>query len=210
MIAVLYAVAMAVLMVYGVNLLWLAVTYARQDGLRPGPVPDPEAVPTPDASWPRVTVQLPLYNEALVVERLIDTCARLVYPRHRLDIQVLDDSTDETTALAAWRVRQWQARGLDIVHIRRTNRDGYKAGALQNGLTMAQGDLIAIFDADFLPTPDFLQRLVPHFEDPKIGMVQARWGHLNADDSLLRRIQAFVLDAHLPSSSTYATVPDAS
>ena len=93
MIAVLYAVAMVVLLTYGVNLLWLAVTFARQDRLRPGPVPDPEAVPTPDATWPRVTVQLPLYNEALVVERLIDTCARLVYPRHRLDIQVLDDSS---------------------------------------------------------------------------------------------------------------------
>ena len=196
MIAVLYAVAMAVLLAYGVNLLWLAVVYARQDRLRPGPVPDPDAAPTPEATWPHVTVQLPLYNEALVVERLIDACARLVYPRHRFDIQVLDDSTDETTALARRRVRYWQERGLDIVHIRRTNREGYKAGALQNGLKIAQGDLIAIFDADFLPTPDFLQRLVPHFEDPNIGMVQARWGHLNADDSLLTRIQAFGLDAH--------------
>jgi cellulose synthase/poly-beta-1,6-N-acetylglucosamine synthase-like glycosyltransferase len=196
MIAFLYAVAMVVLTAYGVNLLWLAVTYARRDRLRPGPVPDPEAAPTPDATWPRVTVQLPLYNEALVVERLIDTCARLVYPRRRLDVQVLDDSTDETAALAARRVRYWQERGLDIVHVRRANRDGYKAGALQNGLTMARGDLIAIFDADFLPPPDFLQRLVPHFEDPAVGMVQARWGHLNADDSLLTRIQAFGLDAH--------------
>ena len=196
MIAVLYAVAMAVLLAYGMNLLWLAVVYARQDRLRPGPVPDPDAAPTPEATWPHVTVQLPLYNEALVVERLIDACARLVYPRHRFDIQVLDDSTDETTALAAHRVRYWQARGLDIVHICRTNREGYKAGALQNGLKMARGDLIAIFDADFQPTPDFLQRLVPHFDDPTVGMVQARWGHLNADDSLLTRIQAFGLDAH--------------
>ncbi len=196
MIAVLYAVAMAVLLTYGLNLLWLAVVYARHDRLRPGPVPDPQAVPTPDASWPVVTVQLPLFNEALVVERLIDTCAALVYPRRRLEIQVLDDSTDETTALVARRVRFWQGRGLDIVHIHRTNREGYKAGALQNGLKMARGDLIAIFDADFIPQPDFLQRLVPHFEDPTVGMVQARWGHLNADDSLLTRIQAFGLDAH--------------
>ena len=196
MIAVLYAVAMAVLLTYGLNLLWLAWVYARHDRLRPGPVPDPQAVPTPDASWPVVTVQLPLFNEALVVERLIDTCAALVYPRRRLEIQVLDDSTDETTALAARRVRHWQGRGLDIVHIHRTNREGYKAGALQNGLKMARGDLIAIFDADFIPQPDFLQRLVPHFEDPTVGLVQARWGHLNADDSLLTRIQAFGLDAH--------------
>jgi len=196
MIAFLYAVAMAVLLIYGMNLLWLAVTYAGQDRLRAGPVPDPEAVPTPDATWPLVTVQLPLYNEALVVERLIDTCAALVYPRRRLEIQVLDDSTDETVALAVRRVRYWQARGLDIVHLHRTHRTGYKAGALQHGLQLARGELIAIFDADFLPTPDFLQRIVPHFKDAPLGMVQARWGHLNADTSLLTRIQAFALDAH--------------
>ena len=196
MIATLYAVAMVVLTAYGLNLLWLAATYARQDRLRPGPVPDPDATPRPDRSWPVVTVQLPVYNEALVVERLIDACAALDYPRRRLEIQVLDDSTDETTALAARCVRYWQQRGLDMVHLHRTSRTGYKAGALQNGLRMAGGDLIAIFDADFIPQPDFLRRLVPHFEDPGLGMVQARWGHLNADASVLTRIQAFGLDAH--------------
>jgi cellulose synthase/poly-beta-1,6-N-acetylglucosamine synthase-like glycosyltransferase len=109
---------------------------------------------------------------------------------------VLDDSTDETTVLAAERVQYWQERGLDIVHIRRLDREGYKAGALQNGLRIARGDLIAIFDADFLPTPTFLRQMVPYFDNDKLGMVQARWGHLNADGSLLTRIQAFGLDAH--------------
>ncbi len=196
MIAFLYAVAMVVLLAYGLNLLWMAVVYARRDGLRPGAVPDPDALPAPEAAWPPVTVQLPLYNEALVVERLIDACAALDYPRRRLEIQVLDDSTDETTALAARRVRYWQARGLDIVHIRRDHREGYKAGALHNGFQIARGELIALFDADFVPTPDFLRRLVPSFDDPQVGMVQARWGHLNPDTSLLTRIQAFGLDAH--------------
>ncbi|MFQ5572455.1 MAG: cellulose synthase family protein [Rhodothermales bacterium] len=196
MVAVLYAIAMAVLLAYGLNLLWMAVTYARQDRLQTGPVPDPDASPTPDATWPEVTLQLPLYNEALVAERLIDACAALDYPRRRLEIQVLDDSTDETTAIVARRVRYWKARGLDILHIHRTNREGYKAGALQNGLRLARGELIAIFDADFIPPSDFFRRMVPHFDAPNIGMVQARWGHLNADQSLLTRIQTFGLDAH--------------
>ncbi|NBC17398.1 MAG: glycosyltransferase [Bacteroidetes bacterium] len=194
--ATLYAIAMAVLLLYGLNLLWMAAMYARQDRLRPGPVPDPDDLPHPDRSWPTVTVQLPLYNEAHVVERLIDACAALRYPRRRLEIQVLDDSTDETVGLAARRVRYWQERGLDIVHIHRTDRTGYKAGALQNGLRFARGTFIAIFDADFLPTRDFLQRMIPAFDDADVGMVQARWGHLNADGSLLTQIQAFGLDAH--------------
>ena len=196
MVATLYAIAMAVLLAYGLNLLWMALVYARQDRLRTGPVPDPDETPTPDASWPAVTVQLPLYNEAAVVEQLIDACARIDYPRRLLEIQVLDDSTDETTALAARRVRHWQARGLDISHLHRIDREGYKAGALAHGLRLARGELIAIFDADFLPQPDFLRRLVPAFDGPHVGMVQARWGHLNPDDSLLTRIQAYGLDAH--------------
>lgn len=196
MIAVLYAVAMAVLLAYGLNLLWLAVMFARKEALLPGAVPDPDDVPRPDASWPVVTLQLPVYNEALVIERLIDACAEINYPRRLLEIQVLDDSTDETVTLAARRVAYWQARGLDIVHICRTVRTGYKAGALQNGLKIARGEFIAIFDADFIPTPDFLQRLIPAFADPQVGMVQARWAHLNAEGSLLTKIQAFGLDAH--------------
>ncbi len=194
--AVLYALAMVVLLTYGLNLLWMAVVYARQDRLLEGPVPDPDAVPTPDSTWPMVTVQLPLYNEAHVVERLVDACAALRYPRRLLEIQVLDDSTDETGMLVSQRVHHWKRRGLDIVHIHRTNREGYKAGALQNGLRIARGELIAIFDADFIPTPDFLLRLTPHFDTPEVGMVQARWAHLNAQGSLLTKMQAYGLDAH--------------
>ena len=196
MIATLYAIGMAVLLLYGLNLFWLAYAYARHDRLLTGPVPDPNDLPVPDDCWPRVTVQLPLYNEAYVAERLIDACARLRYPPARLEIQVLDDSTDETKALVAQRVAYWRARGRNIVHIHRNGRAGYKAGALQNGLRLAGGQLIALFDADFVPASDFLQRMVPAFEDPKVGMVQARWGHLNAETSLLTRIQAFGLDAH--------------
>ena len=198
MIAALYAFALAVLLAYGLNLLWLAMLHARQDEQHGGPVPEeaPAAVPRPRASWPAVTVQLPLFNEAHVAERLIDACARLAYPRRRLEIQVLDDSTDETTGRVARRVEAWQRRGLDITHIRRTERAGYKAGALQNGLRLARGTLIAVFDADFVPPPDFLRRTVPAFEDADVGLVQARWGHLNAGDSLLTQVQAFGLDAH--------------
>lgn len=196
MIAALYAIAIAALTLYGGNLLWLALQHVRRERLRPGPVPDPDALPVPDATWPAVTVQLPLYNEADVAERLVNACARLDYPRARLEIQVLDDSTDETTERVARCVEAWQRRGVDIVHVHRPNRSGYKAGALQNGLRLARGDLIAVFDADFLPAPDFLRRTVPRFDAPDVGMVQARWGHLNANVSLLTQMQAFGLDAH--------------
>lgn len=191
--AVLYALAMAALLMYGLNLLWLAVQYARGRRTRPRLSPD---APAPDDTWPDVTVQLPLYNEPYVTARLIDACARLTYPRGKLEIQVLDDSTDETGRIAAERVVYWHTRGIDIAHIRRNGRDGYKAGALQNGLRLARGTLIAIFDADFLPPRDFLLRMVPEFDNPRVGMVQARWGHLNGDTSLLTRLQAFGLDAH--------------
>jgi cellulose synthase/poly-beta-1,6-N-acetylglucosamine synthase-like glycosyltransferase len=196
LIATFYAAGMAVLLLYGLNLLWMALVHARREELLPGAPPDPNDVPEPDETWPVVTVQLPLFNEAFVAERLIDACARLEYPRRRLEIQVLDDSTDHTAELTARRVAHWQARGLDIVHIHRTDREGYKAGALQNGLRLARGTLIAVFDADFVPPPDFLRRTVPVFRDPRVGMAQARWGHLNAGHSLLTRIQAFGLDTH--------------
>ncbi len=195
-IPVLYATSMLVLLAYGVNLLWLSRKYCEIDAVLDGPVPEPDQRPTHRGPWPAVTVQLPIYNEAYVVERLIDACASLDYPRHSLEIQILDDSTDETTDLAASRTAYWSHRGVNIVHVRRTDREGYKAGALQNGLRIAAGDLIAIFDADFVPEPDYLRRVVPVFDSENIGMVQARWGHLNDRDSLLTRIQAFALDAH--------------
>lgn len=148
------------------------------------------------AAWPFVTVQLPLYNEKYVVERLIDQVARMRYPLEKIEIQVLDDSTDETSTLAAAKVRSYQVQGLRINLIHRTDQSGFKAGALQYGLQLARGDLVAVFDADFLPQPDFLLRTVPHFDDERVGMVQSRWGHINRDESLLTRIQALMLDTH--------------
>ncbi len=145
---------------------------------------------------PKVTVQLPLYNELYVVERLLKNIARLHYPKEKLEIQVLDDSTDESVKLIAQTVLNLQQKGLDIQHIRRQNRTGFKAGALKEGLKIAKGDFIAIFDSDFLPEPDWLQKTVPYFKNEKIGVVQTRWGHLNRDYSWLTKIQAFALDFH--------------
>ena len=153
------------------------------------------AVSLPE-DWPPVTVQLPVYNERYVVERLIDAVAALDYPADKLQIQVLDDSTDESVALIAGRVAYHQQRGICIQHIRRSNRAGYKAGALAHGLTTATGDFVAIFDADFVPATDFLYQTVPHFLDPHIGAVQTRWTYLNRNYSLLTQIQGFGLDAH--------------
>ncbi len=189
LIAALYAVSMAVLLVYGLNLLWMAAQSLR---LR-RPLP---AAPSDGAVLPCVTVQLPLYNEQHVALRLLDACAALDYPRDQLEIQVLDDSTDGTVALVAARVARLRAAGLDIAHVRRPHRQGYKAGALQHGLQKAKGDFIALFDADFVPPPHFLREALAAFDAPDVGMVQARWGHLNAAYSLLTRIQAFGLDAH--------------
>ncbi len=145
---------------------------------------------------PYVTIQLPIYNEAYVVERLLENIAFMEYPKDRLEIQVLDDSTDASVEKTASLIKGLQDKGLDIVHVRRTNREGYKAGALKEGLAIAKGSLIAIFDADFLPQKDWLLQTVPHFGSEEIGVVQTRWGHINRDYSILTRIQAFALDAH--------------
>ncbi len=149
-----------------------------------------------DGELPRVTVQLPLYNERYVVERLIDAACHLDYPTDLLHIQVLDDSTDDTTERAARRVEYWRRQGIDIELIHREQRHGYKAGALAHGLRCADGDFIAIFDADFIPEPNFLRETIHHFSDPEIGMVQARWDYINRDFSLLTEAQAVLLDGH--------------
>jgi cellulose synthase/poly-beta-1,6-N-acetylglucosamine synthase-like glycosyltransferase len=149
-----------------------------------------------DEDLPVVTIQLPLYNEATVAARLLDAVATMDYPHDRLEIQVLDDSTDETRHFAERHVRQMRAMGIDAVCVRRQDRTGYKAGALDAGLNVAKGSLVAIFDADFIPQSDFLRRLVGEFEDPTVGMVQARWGHINREYSLLTRVQALMLDGH--------------
>jgi cellulose synthase/poly-beta-1,6-N-acetylglucosamine synthase-like glycosyltransferase len=147
--------------------------------------------------FPCVTVQLPIYNEQYVVRRLLDAVCNLAYMKESLEIQVLDDSTDETTNIVADAVREYQTKGIDIVHIRRGSRAGYKAGALKEGLKTARGEYVAIFDADFVPSPDFLLKTLPHFlANPKVGMVQTRWEHLNSDYSFLTRAQAMALDGH--------------
>lgn len=145
---------------------------------------------------PSVTIQLPLYNELYVVERLLRNIADIDYPKEKLEIQVLDDSTDESVAKIAEITKDLQQKGIDIKHIRRSNRSGFKAGALKEGLKIAKGEFIAIFDSDFMPKKDWLQKTVPYFKDPEIGVVQTRWGHLNRDYSLLTKIQAFALDFH--------------
>ncbi|WP_225307108.1 cellulose synthase family protein [Adhaeribacter soli] len=150
----------------------------------------------PPAEWPAVTVQLPIYNERFVVERLLEAVTALEFPREKLQIQVLDDSTDETVEIVAQKVAAYQAQGINISQVRRRNREGYKAGALKYGLYQATGEFIAIFDADFVPEPDFLKQTIPAFHKPEIGVVQTRWGHLNEESSLLTRLQAFGLDAH--------------
>ncbi len=157
-----------------------------------------EQAPTPAISrWPALTVQLPLYNEAHVAARLIDAVAALDYPRDQLTIQVLDDSSDRTAQLVARKLAELEARGYRVQHIRRRHRDGYKAGALAAGLRQCDSEYIAILDADFIPPPDFLRRLLPHLlADPALGIAQSRWGHLNADENSLTRAQKLSIDTH--------------
>lgn len=147
-------------------------------------------------NWPAVTIQLPVYNERYVVERLLDAVLALDYPADKLQVQVLDDSTDETSALIQEKLKAYENSGVKLEHIRRSIRTGYKAGALQHGLQSANGEFIGIFDADFIPSKDFLKQTIPAFKEARTGVVQSRWGHLNQDYSLLTKLQAFGLNAH--------------
>jgi len=151
---------------------------------------------------PFVTIQLPVYNELYVMDRLLKNIAKINYPKDKLEIQVLDDSTDESVDSTSILIDELEKTGLDIVHIRRKNRVGFKAGALKEGLKIAKGEFIAIFDADFLPKSCWLQKTVPYFKDEKIGVVQTRWGHINRNYSMLTKIQAFALDAHFTLEQT--------
>ncbi|HUK46797.1 MAG TPA: cellulose synthase family protein [Terriglobales bacterium] len=148
------------------------------------------------AELPRVTVQLPIFNEQYVVDRLLQAVCRLDYPHEKLEIQVLDDSTDETAGVARELVEHYASQGYPIIYLHRTNRTGFKAGALHEGLQCAKGELVAIFDADFVPPPDFLQRTIHHFTDEKVGMVQTRWTHINRNYSFLTEVEAILLDGH--------------
>jgi cellulose synthase/poly-beta-1,6-N-acetylglucosamine synthase-like glycosyltransferase len=192
LILVLYFFVLSILAIYGWHRYYLVHLYMKNRDK----APDRAVPPPPLAVLPRVTIQLPIYNEMYVADRLIDAVCEMDYPRDLLEIQVLDDSTDETTDIAELAVRRHAARGFDIVYLHRVDRTGYKAGALEAGLAVAKSNFIAIFDADFIPPKDFLLQTLPHFTEPSIGMVQARWGHINQDYSLLTKIQAILLDAH--------------
>ncbi len=200
-LAVVYALITLWLAAYGLHSWVLLVLYWWHR--KRARVAAPQPPQPPRERLPAVTVQLPLYNERYVVRRLIDAVASLDYPRDRLEIQVLDDSTDETTAIAQARAAFWRERGVDIRVLHRPDRTGFKAGALAWGLQQARGELIAVFDADFCPRPDFLLQVVPHFlADPRLGMVQTRWSHLNADHSLITRAEAIALDGHFVVEQT--------
>jgi cellulose synthase/poly-beta-1,6-N-acetylglucosamine synthase-like glycosyltransferase len=186
-----YFGVLSTLALYGLHRLFLVLVYLRRTPERT----DDPALPAA-GGWPALTVQLPVYNERYVIERLIGAACSMTYPGDRPEIQVLDDSDDSTTELIARLVESYRAAGHDIHHVRRNGRDGFKAGALAHGLERARGELIALFDADFVPSPDFLERTVPALRDPGVGMVQARWGHINREFSLLTRAQAMMLDAH--------------
>jgi len=190
LVLVLYFFVLSILAIYGWHRYYLVYLYMKhRDNVPQGHVP-------PLDPLPRVTVQLPIFNEMYVADRLIHAVCQIDYPRHLLEIQVLDDSTDETRDIAARSVERQAERGFDITYLHRTDRRGFKAGALEAALREAKGEYVAIFDADFIPPPDFLRRTLPHFADDKVGMVQARWGHINQDYSLLTKIQAILLDAH--------------
>jgi cellulose synthase/poly-beta-1,6-N-acetylglucosamine synthase-like glycosyltransferase len=193
MVLLLYTTAVVGLAIYGAwGVITLVLYWRHRQGTRPWPgwSNQPQNVPN-------VTIQLPIFNEKLVVQQLLDAAVQVVYPRTCLEIQVLDDSTDETTAVAEQLAAEYRAQGVNISVRHRLERTGYKAGALAEGTAVAQGEFLAIFDADFLPQPDFLQKTIPYFlQNPQLGMVQTRWGHSNAQQSPLTGAQAIIMDKH--------------
>ena len=192
-ILIVFFLLMLAVFLYSLSLLHLLINFRKsrhqKDTSQKWDFSDPFQIPF-------VTIQLPLYNDKPVVERLLRNIAEIDYPRNKLEVQVLDDSTDDSAALTAEIISELQATGFPIQHITRTQRKGFKAGALKAGLEAAKGEFIAIFDSDFLPQPDWLKKTVPYFKNEKLGVVQTRWGHLNHDYSLLTKLQAFLLDYH--------------
>jgi len=192
---VLHLLVMLILSVYSCHAYVMVLLYRRHRRKEEEHAAEPEI-------WPTVTVQLPLYNEQYVVTRLVDAVCRLDYPHDRLEIQILDDSTDETVDLVRELADHWRNRGLDISIIHRVDRTGFKAGALKEGLAVAKGEFLAVFDADFVPPDDFLRRVIPRFNQSNVGAVQTRWGHLNDRTSALTRALAIGLDAHFAVEHT--------
>jgi len=198
-IIIIYSVSLVLIFLYALAQLNLLVNYlSSKKGKDNCPKFD---LSNPDET-PYITIQLPVYNEMYVMDRLLDNIAKIEYPKDKLEIQVLDDSTDETVESTRLHVERLQATGLDIKQITRTDRKGFKAGALKEGLEIAKGEIIAIFDSDFLPKSDWLKQTVPYFKDTSIGVVQTRWGHINRNYSILTKIQAFALDAHFTLEQT--------
>jgi cellulose synthase/poly-beta-1,6-N-acetylglucosamine synthase-like glycosyltransferase len=187
-VALLYFLISGTLFIFGANFIYLSLRAMRDGQVKSQP---PEM-----QDWPHVTVQLPIFNEMYVAERVIKAAAKLDYPAELLQIQVLDDSTDETKNIVQHSVAGLRAKGLNILHVHRTSRGGYKAGALQAGLATASGEFIAIFDADFVPRPDFLRKALPYLQEPKVAFVQTRWEHLNRNYSWLTFLQSLAIDAH--------------
>ncbi len=185
-----YFFVLVILGMYGWHRYYLVYAYMKNKDKVPGPPP------AWDGPLPRVTIQLPIFNEMYVIDRLLAATVKIQYPRELLEIQVLDDSTDETVEVAKRAVERAVAEGHNVVYLHRTDRTGYKAGALDAAMKVASGEFIAIFDADFVPSEDFLMRTVPYFADPALALVQARWGHVNQDYSLLTKAQSILLDGH--------------
>lgn len=186
-----YLLALIYVTIFCLMQIHLLIKYFQDAGAA-----QPDSEDKSDLEWPMVTVQLPLYNEEYVVERLIDNIVLLDYPQSRLQIQILDDSNDKTTDLAEKKSAFYRAAGFDMEVVRRPVRKGFKAGALQYGMQSVKGDFIAIFDADFLPRPEFLKRTIIFFDDPRIGVVQTKWEHINQGYSLITELQAFQLNVH--------------
>ncbi len=196
LIVILYFFCLLLILFYSILQLSLAIAYVRNKRRKKsGKIEEKAPVYDPNDT-PKVTVQLPMFNELYVADRIIETVAAFEYPADKLQIQVLDDSTDETKDLIAKKVAEVQARGVNIQHIHRVDRTGYKAGALDDAMDQVEGEFIAIFDADFIPNPDFLQKTMPHFDNDQVGVVQTRWGHINKDYSILTELQAFGLNGH--------------
>jgi len=162
----------------------------------------PKAPTTGQAYYPFVTIQLPIFNELYVIARLIDACTKFDYPKDRFEIHILDDSTDETVEIVAEKVREYKAKGFNIEQIIRKKRQGFKAGAMRDAMHLVNGEFVAIFDADFVPDPSFLQRTIPHFADPEVGVVQTRWEHINEDYNIITRLQALQLNVHFTVEQT--------
>ncbi|HKR60847.1 MAG TPA: glycosyltransferase [Pyrinomonadaceae bacterium] len=196
-ILILYFTILTILAIYGGYRVKQVIDFWRYRKF----IPQPKARFSAD-NLPFITVQLPLFNEMYVVERLVKAVTEIDYPRERFEIQVLDDSTDETVKLAEATVQKYAALGFDISYIHRTDRTGFKAGALEAGLKVAKGELLAIFDADFVPKPDCLRKLVDYFTDPLVGCAQMRWSHINGTYNLLTRLQTIMLDGHFVVEQT--------